>query len=251
MARYGMVIDLDRCHGCRTCMEACKVENSTPQGIFWMKVFRFEEGTYPDVRVRFMPLPCMHCENPPCVKACDLCTAKPSPRYRREDGLVATDWEKCIGCRYCQAACPYGVNYFNWKEPRENYYLTWDVPELKAATGTALPPYKNPELDEPYGREQRHIAGGGHRARVIEKCTFCVHRLEKGIIQTACAQACPVKAIIFGDLDDPGSEVARVLREKRSFRLREEFGTRPKVYYVASAPLAAGVREIDRVGGVR
>src|SRR3989337_1104317 len=91
MARYGMVIDRDRCTGCRTGMEACKTENNPPQGFFWMHVFRFEEGAYPNTRVRFMPRPCMHCENPPCVKACEACTAKPSPRYKREDGLVAPD----------------------------------------------------------------------------------------------------------------------------------------------------------------
>ena len=245
MARYGMVIDLDRCTGCRTCMEACKTENNTPQGVFWMHVFRFEEGTYPNTRIRFMPRPCMHCENPPCVKACEACTAKPSPRYKRADGLVATDWEKCIGCRYCDAACPYGVNYFNWKDPKQNYYLNWEAEELKPVTGLAVPAYKNPDLDQPM-KDQRRTAGGGHKVRVIEKCTFCVHRVEKGLT-TACAQACSINAIFFGDLDDPKSEVFRLIREKRNFRLREDYGTSPKVFYISSAPLAAGSRQIEKI----
>ncbi len=246
MARYGMVIDLDRCMGCRACMEACKVENNTPQGIFWMHVFRFEEGEYPNVRDSFMPRPCMHCENPPCAKVCPT-----GARYQREDGLVATDYEKCTGTRYCHAACPYGANYFNWKEPKQNYYLDWEAAEeLKPITEGMVPPYKNPELDQRYGKEKRRIAGGGHKVRVIEKCTFCVQRVEKGLT-TACAANCPVMAIHFGDMDDPDSEVSRLIREKRSFRLREEYGTNPKVYYVGTAPLAAGTREIERVGGAR
>lgn len=246
MARYGMVIDLDRCTGCRACMEACKVENNTPRGIFWMHVFRFEQGEYPDVRDRFMPRPCMHCENPPCVKVCPV-----GARYQRGDGIVATDWEECNGCRYCHAACPYGVNYFNWKEPEQNYYLEWEKgEELQSVTEGLVPPYRNPELDQPYGEEKRRIAGGGHRKGVIEKCTFCVQRVEKGLT-TACAAVCPVEAIQFGDLDDPNSAVSKLFSEKSAFRLREEYGTSPKVYYVGSTPLAAGSREIERVGGAR
>jgi molybdopterin-containing oxidoreductase family iron-sulfur binding subunit len=225
-------------------MEACKVENNTPQDIFWMHVFRFEEGQYPNVRESFLPRPCMHCENPPCVKACPI-----GARYKREDGIVSTDWEACRGFRYCHAACPYGVNYFNWKDPKQRYYLDWEkVEELKPITGGAVPPYQNPDLQKAYGKEQRRIAGGGHRKGIIEKCTFCVQRVEKGLT-TACAANCPVEAIHFGDLDDPQSVVSKLLREKRAYRLREEFGTSPKVYYVGSAPLAAGFREIERVGG--
>ncbi len=244
MAKYGMVIDLDRCTGCRACMEACKIENNTPQGVFWMHVFRFEEGKYPDVRVRFMPRPCMHCENPPCEKACPV-----DARFQRQDGLVATDWEACKGYRYCHAACPYGVNYFNWNEPKDRQYLDWESSsELAQATGGMTPPYKNPDLDQPYGTESRRIAGGGHKVRVIEKCTFCVHRVEKGL-GPACAANCPVTAIHFGDLDDPNSDVSRALGSKRSFRLREEYGTSPKVYYLSSVPIAAGSRQIEKVGG--
>ena len=223
MTRYGMVIDLERCYGCRSCMEACKVENNTPQAAFWMYVFRFEEGEYPNSRIYFMPRPCMHCDNPPCVKVCPV-----GARYKREDGMVATDWGRCIGCRYCAVACPYGVNYFNPRSPEDNYYLDWKDKDLRPVTGGATPPYKNPDLAASYGPEKKKIAGGGHRKGVIEKCTFCVQRVEKGR-EPACANVCPVSAIRFGDLDDPDSEVSRLLKRPH-FRVLEELGTKPRVY---------------------
>jgi len=232
LTRYGMVIDLDRCTGCRACMEACKVENNTPEATFWMYVFRFEEGEYPDTRVRFMPRPCMHCDNAPCVKVCPV-----GARYKREDGLVATDWERCIGCRYCEVACPYGVNTFNWTHPEEQYYLDWDG---------GIPPWANPDLTEPYGDEQRRIAGGGRDKGVIEKCTFCVQRVEQGL-NPACVHGCPLKALVFGDLDDPESEPSRLLRRKQGFRLLEEVGTEPRVHYVGGGPPTENSRQIDAV----
>ncbi|MFQ5946172.1 MAG: 4Fe-4S dicluster domain-containing protein [Anaerolineae bacterium] len=243
MPKYGMLVDLDRCTGCRACMEACKVENNTPQAIFWMSVFRFEEGEYPNTRISFLPRPCMHCDNAPCVKVCPT-----GARYKREDGLVATNVDACIGCRYCAAACPYGVNYFNWREPKANYYLDWSAPEVRQVTGGAVPPYKNPDLDRPYGKEQRRIAGGGHRQGVTEKCTFCVQRVEKGL-KPACVNICPVFALEFGDLDDPKSAVSKRLAGKHSLRLREDFGTEPRVHYVGKARAETGVREIEPAGG--
>lgn len=243
MARYGMVIDLDRCTGCRACMEACKVENNTPQGNFWMHVFRFEEGEFPNTHVWFLPRPCMHCDNPPCAKVCPV-----GARYKREDGMVATDWERCIGCRYCEVACPYGVNYFNWKNPAENYYLNWNDQGLQAVTNGATPPYKNPDLGGRYGPEQRHIAGGGHLKGVVEKCTFCVHRVEKDLAP-ACVANCPLFALHFGDLDDPNSYVSQLLERKPSFRLLEEQGTKPRVHYVGGNPPSAEVHQVEKVKG--
>ncbi len=231
MARFAMVIDLDRCTGCRACMEACKVENNTPEAHFWMYAFRFEEGTYPDTRIWYMPRPCMHCDNAPCVKVCPV-----GARYKRSDGLVATDWDRCIGCRYCEVACPYGVNYFNWKEPSRSFYLSWN--------GGEIPPYRNPDLEEPQGDEQRFIAGGGRRKGVVEKCTFCPQRVEKGVLP-ACASSCPTNAILFGDLEDPDSTVSRALRERPHWRLLEGVGTQPRVFYLGGKPPGADTKQID------
>lgn len=243
MARYGMVIELDRCVGCRACMEACKVENNTPQSMFWMYVFRLEEGEYPNVREWFMPRPCMHCDNPPCVQVCPT-----QARFKRADGLVLTDFDRCIGCQYCSIACPYGVNYFNTRKPSANYYLDWKDGQVQAATQGAVPPYDNPDLNRSHRNNGRRVAGGGHYKGVIEKCTFCVQRVEKGLT-TACANACPVNAIHFGDLDDPDSEVSKLLARKSSFRLKEDLNTQPKVHYVGATAPGVETREIEPVKG--
>lgn len=239
MTRYGMVIDLDRCVGCRACMEACKVENNTPQAAFWMYVFRLEEGEYPDTKVQFMPRPCQHCDNAPCVKVCPV-----GARYKRDDGIVATDWKRCIGCRYCEVSCPYGVNYFNYKSPKKNQYVDWSDQDLRPATNGATPAYKNPDLEGRHGPEKRHIAGGGHSKGIVEKCTFCVQRVEKGL-QPACASNCPAFAIHFGDLDDPNSNVSRQLRHRSSFGLLEDLNTKPRVRYLGTPPGKAA-REIEK-----
>jgi molybdopterin-containing oxidoreductase family iron-sulfur binding subunit len=239
LAKYAYVVDLSRCVGCRACVEACKVENNTGEGIFWMHVFRFEVGRYPNANLVFMPRPCMHCDNPPCVKVCPT-----GARYKREDGFVLTDFERCIGCRYCEVACPYGVNYFNWRNPAENQYYAWGEGEgddlygsgqVRERTGGAIPPYKNPDLQRRYGEEERLTAGGGHFVGVVEKCTWCVHRVERGL-KPACVTTCPVSALHFGDISDPNSEVSRLLARRRWFRLLEERGTSPSVYYIGGAP---------------
>ncbi len=222
-------------------MVACKVENNTPQDIFWMYVFRLEEGEYPNVRIWFMPRPCMHCDNAPCVKVCPV-----GARYMRHDGLVASDFDRCIGCRYCQVACPYGVTQFNWKKPADNYYLDWGDRELHSVTGGAVPPYKNPDLVEAYGSEKRHISGGGQRVGVTEKCTFCVHSVEKGM-NPACVANCPVQALHFGDFGDSNSEVSRLLAQVPSHRLLEELGTEPKVYYLGKMPSIGRARQIEEI----
>ncbi len=240
MPRYGMVIDLDRCMGCRACMEACKIENATTEGHFWMNVFRYEEGEYPDVHVGFLPRPCQHCENAPCVKVCPV-----QARHQQDDGLVLTDFKRCIGCRYCEVACPYGVNYFAFAEPEDSYYLDWSDPALESVTGGAQPPYRNPDLDVRHGPDGRLVAGDGHYGGVMTKCTFCVQRLEKDL-DPACVANCPVDVFTFGDLDDPESEVSRKLASTRTFRLKEELNTRPKVFYVGTPP-GEDTRELEPV----
>ena len=243
MPKYAMAVDLERCQGCRACVEACKVENNTSQGVFWMHVFRLEEGEYPDTQISFLPRPCQHCDNAPCVKVCPV-----GARYKRIDGLVLTDYERCIGCRYCEVACPYGVNFFNWKQPAENYYMDWSDPDIQAASGGAVPPYRNPDLDGRYGSEQKQVAGGGHFRGIVEKCTFCVQRIEKGL-QPACVTVCPVQALVFGDLDDQDSPVSTYLTGKQTFRLLDEVGTEPRVHYVGGRPPGTRVREIEPIGG--
>lgn len=243
MPRYGMVIDLSRCYGCRACMVACKVENNTPEAHFFMYVFRLEEGVYPDTRMRFLPRPCMHCDNAPCVKVCPV-----GARYKREDGIVATDWDRCIGCQYCRVACPYGVNYYNERNPQDSQYLEWNGPDavaLARVTNGAIPPYQNPDLDQPM-KDGRRTAGGGHLKGVVEKCTFCIQRVEKGL-KPACVANCPGLALHFGDLDDPNSEVSKILAKNASFQLKEELNTQPKVYYVGQPAPGVKDREFEAV----
>lgn len=212
-----MAIDLSRCMGCRACAEACKVENNTPQGSFWMWVFRYEEGTYPNTKIRYMPRPCQHCDNAPCTKVCPV-----GARFKRDDGAVVTDVDRCIGCRYCEVACPYGVNYFNWKKPSKNQYFDWGKEGL---------PYRNPDHEQKY--DGRLVSGGNHYVGVMGKCTFCVHRVNKGL-KPACVANCPVNVFSFGDIDDPDSDVSKAIASKNHFRLQVELGTEPKVYYLGS-----------------
>jgi molybdopterin-containing oxidoreductase family iron-sulfur binding subunit len=223
-------------------MTACKVENNTVEGNFWMYVFRFEQGTYPDTKMSFLPRPCQHCDNAPCVKVCPV-----GARFKREDGLVLTDADRCIGCRYCELACPYGVNYFNWQKPEKAQYaiVDWHDESLDPYTGGAVPPYKNPDLDMLWGDEQRRTAGGGHAKGVMEKCTFCVHRVEKGL-EPACVETCPTNALVFGDIDDPNTPVSRYLQEKQTWQLLDEAGTRPSVYYFGGTPPSREASEIER-----
>jgi len=238
MARYGMAIDLSRCVGCRTCMIACKTENGTPAGHFFMYTFRFEEGAYPNAVLRYLPRPCMHCENPPCVQACPV-----KARVAWKDGLVATDVDDCQGIRACETACPYGVNYFNITDPANNQYLDWQNENVEGIVG-GMPPNWNPETDavarwdDDPEKKARRVSGAGHRQNTVGKCTFCAHRIEKGVTDTACEQACPAHAIVFGDLDDPNSDVSQAIDAAGSavFRLKEEAGTSPKVFYLGAPP---------------
>lgn len=217
MALWGMVIDLDRCTGCQACVMACKAENNVPavgakeaargRIISWMQVLTEES----EERTRFLPRPCLQCDDPPCIKVCPVYAT-----YRNPEGIIAQIYARCIGCRFCMAACPYNAKYFNWLQYQREA------------------PGQNPDVSlRPKG--------------VVEKCTFCHHRLQKareralaerrdlapGDYVTACAETCPTRAITFGDLSDPGSDVARLARSPRAFRLGEELGTKPKVVYLS------------------
>jgi len=194
-----MVIDLKKCVGCMACTIACKVVNGTKPGIFWARVEDQITGKYPSVNRSFLPLLCMHCQDPPCVEVCPT-----GASYQRDDGIVLIDYDKCMGCRYCVIACPYGARYFNGNTT--GYF------------GAELTPYEETKY-------QKHSVG------VVEKCTFCIDRIEKGK-QPLCVETCMTKARYFGDLEDPKSEISQLIRSKHGQQLHPEFDTEPSVYYL-------------------
>lgn len=198
--RWGMAIDLKRCVACQSCTIACKVENGTPPGVFWMRVLEKEEGAYPSARKVFLPLRCNHCSEPPCVPVCPTGASY----KRKKDNLVLIDQNKCIGCRACIVACPYQVRFI--PEDSKGYYAE------------GLTPFE----------AQSHQKW---QPRTVQKCTFCVHRLEEGL-DPACVQTCPTRALVYGDLNDPESEISRLIRQRNHFQPRAECGTDPSVYYL-------------------
>ncbi|MFQ5514452.1 MAG: 4Fe-4S dicluster domain-containing protein [Myxococcota bacterium] len=216
---YGYGLDVSRCIGCRRCVYACVEENNPSRDpeIHWIRVLEFErervirgfnleEGNpyYDHEKVPaegklYLPIACQQCEDSPCTNVCPT-----GATWQEPDGIVVIDYDWCIGCRYCMAACPYGARHFNWGEPR--------IPKEKL----------NPDT---------HYLGNRPRPRgVVEKCTFCIHRVRKGRYP-ACVEACPVGARKFGNLLDPNSEIRYLLRKKRTFVLKSELGTRPKFFY--------------------
>jgi len=221
--QWAMVIDLDRCTGCEACVVACRVENNIPtvgpeeaakgRSINWIRVERYFEGEYPDVKARFMPVLCQHCEEAPCEPVCPVYAT-----YHTDEGLNAQVYNRCVGTRYCANNCPYTVRFFNFFNP------VWDAPLDKAL---------NPEVS---------VRTGG----VMEKCTFCIQRIRKGEdkarderrevrdgdVTPACVQTCETKAMYFGNIADPESEVSKLSKSNRAMRLLDELGTKPRVVYL-------------------
>ncbi len=213
--RYGMIIDLRKCVGCKSCTVACKAENHTPPGVAYNVVMEEETGTYPDVRRIFISRPCMHCENPSCTIVCPV-----HATYKRDDGVVVVDYDRCLGCRYCITACPYGVRAFDYSS---NYH--------KEPT-----PFEKQPSPE-YGEYRKRVPGESPIGNV-RKCTFCLHRITKGL-SPACAATCMGNAIHFGNLNDPdgrcwdhGEKLRFLLATRNHMRLKEELGNNPSVYYL-------------------
>jgi molybdopterin-containing oxidoreductase family iron-sulfur binding subunit len=240
--KYGMVIDLDKCTGCGACMVACMAENNVPfkqdesdkrLSITWMRVYQLTNGkAFPDADICYLPRPCQHCEgmhegHSPCVSVCPATATD----YDAQTGIVSQIYTRCFGCRYCMAACPYHARHFNWWDP------VW--PE-------GMEKYLNPDVSV-------RMRG------IVEKCGFCFSRYQKAMekahyegrreleeleYQTACTQACPAGAIVFGDLNNPQHRVHQLAQpdprrrgrpgNPKAFRLLEELQTYPKVYYLSS-----------------
>lgn len=206
--KWGMVIDLNKCIGCSACTIACIAENHLPPGIAYRPVIEEEIGEFPNVTRRFTPRPCMQCDEPPCVPVCPV-----SATYKRPDGIVEVNYDKCIGCRYCMVACPYAARYFDFGERYSD-----DTP--------AVQPYEEAHSPE-YGQDWSHQDVEG----VVRKCQFCLHRLEAGMLP-ACVTTCIGGATYFGDLNDAESLVSEIQASGRVVRLKEELGTKPKVSYL-------------------
>ncbi|MGD2045908.1 MAG: 4Fe-4S dicluster domain-containing protein [Gemmatimonadota bacterium] len=223
MTRWGMVIDTDRCTGCGACMVACHAENNIQtvgeeeagkgRAMHWIRIERYYEGEFPDVKVRFQPVMCQQCGHAPCEPVCPVYAT-----YHTPEGLNAMVYARCIGTRYCANNCPYTVRYFNWFSPQ--------FPE-------PLERQLNPDVSV-------------RSAGIMEKCTFCVQRIQDaqdvakdedrevrdGEIRTACSQSCPAEAIVFGDLDNPESRVSVLAEQARATRLLEDLSTEPSVIYL-------------------
>lgn len=234
MPKWGMVIDLEKCTGCQACTVACGMENSRLPGEHWQDVIFFNEGTYPNTQLKWFPRPCMQCENPSCVAVCPT-----RATYKSEEGQVLVDWDRCIGCKYCMIACPYGVRFYTDEK------ATYGGPDMKDAFSSDdahswNPPWKAPQEDWIHGV-------GVQPHDVVSKCTFCYHRVSKvpaGTVDLdpsdpklreftpACVVTCAPGARFFGDLDAPDSEVNRQIAAKNGVRLLDELGNKPQVYYL-------------------
>ncbi|MDP3063573.1 MAG: 4Fe-4S dicluster domain-containing protein [Chloroflexota bacterium] len=221
--KWGMVVDIDRCTGCQACVVACQSENNIPintedtvlqrRARQWIRVERYWEGEFPNIKARFIPIMCQHCENAPCEPVCPVYAT-----YHNQEGLNVQVYNRCVGARYCANNCPYQVRFFNF------FQGVWP---------DTLQNQLNPDVT---------VRSRG----LMEKCTFCVQRIRRasrnaardgrelkdGEFAPACVQACPTSALTFGNMEDPGSQVNRLRANRRAYRLLEERATEPSVTYL-------------------
>lgn len=228
--KWGMVIDVDKCTGCQACVVACQSENNIPindEGMFnqrraiqWIRIERYWEGEFPDVKARFIPILCQHCDNAPCEPVCPVFAT-----YHNKEGLNVQVYNRCIGSRLCVNNCPYHVRFFNFWEPE------WP---------DSLENQLNPDVT---------VRSRG----IMEKCTFCIQRIRRSTreadrdgrtiedgdrgLNPACVNACPTETLVFGDMNDPNSKVSRIRKKEmaksgRGYKLLGELGTEPNVTYL-------------------
>ena len=207
-----MVIDLRKCTGCNACTVSCIAENHLPPGVVYRPVIQEEVGSYPNVSMRNIPRPCMQCEEAPCVPVCPV-----KATWIREDGIVDMDYDQCIGCKYCITACPYHARTFDF-----GYNYTDGTPG-------APQPYEtigNYEYGKRWDREDKSSPVGN-----VRKCHFCSHKLEEGMLPS-CVTTCIGYATYFGDANNSGSLVSELIGQANTMRLKEESGTKPRVWYL-------------------
>jgi len=207
--KWGMVIDLQKCVGCDSCTVACKAENRTPPGISYNVVLEKEIGNFPHLAKVNLPMPCMHCDNPPCVQVCPV-----RATFKLHNGIVTIDNDRCIGCRYCIVACPYGARSYDFGETYEDEMLGF-----------------NDVTSPEYGIERGERGTRKTPIGTVRKCNFCLHRLERGE-EPACVETCIGDARFFGNLNDPNSTVSKLASSPRAFTLKSELGAGPNVIYL-------------------
>ena len=211
--RWGMVVDLSKCMRCHGCVAACRVEHFLPLGITWPRLLAWEN---PPEELTTFPVRCNHCQDAPCVKVCITGASQ-----QREDGIVWVDQDKCVGCRYCIIACPYQNRTFLSRDKDTGYFPGYEYTEFEKAGKNLYP----------------------HTVGTTEKCNFCMERIDEGISRglkpgvdrdatPACVNTCPARALTFGDLDDPQSEVRRLIYSYMGFQLHPEYDTDPSIYYI-------------------
>lgn len=219
--RWIMVIDLRKCVGCSACTVACIAENKLPPGVVYRPVLMEEVGTYPNTTMKFLPRPCLQCDVPPCTNVCPV-----NATYKNSEGVVVIDYNQCIGCRACIAACPYGARSFDFGQLYNQNtpdHMSFMLGQSNANVYERLASF---EYGEQWPRNGQNSPVGN-----VRKCHFCLHRVIQGMLP-ACTSTCIGRATYFGDANSPSSLVSELISGNNVMRLKEELGTKPRVYYL-------------------